>query len=623
MRLPALAVTVLLCLLLILAGGSALRESATVDEISHIGSGLSYLQKLDLRLNPEHPPLAKAIAAIPLAVRRTTADYDGPAWKAAGEFFPAFFCQWTFGESVAGLWNPWRPVVLWARAPMMLLTLLLGWIVYTYAARFGGWKGGLLSLALYISTPAVLVFGPLVLTDIPVTLFTVVAIWQLGELWNRPTGRNSLFFALACAGALLSKFTGLFLFPITLLLFAQTRFFPTLVEPTDVQHRKAWRRSRWRAAFRSAVWTLALVYLFYLILSWNQSDEALSYLKAGPLTHVLRRILMPPWLYLRGILFMLITSSRSMYLFGKTYPHGEPFYFPVVFALKSTLGFLALLVMGAVAVAVSHSRRKAGDIRSVIPAEYRSHWRIMLISLWFFVGACLLSRLDISIRHFLVPVVMLIVLLAPLPNLLGAMAHGRTWSYVAAGLACFSVLAVIRQYPHYFPYVNELALGRPAFELLNDSNVSWNGALPEVEMFAQGHRLQRVNFDWAAAANPSAVVPEARTWDCQAPNREDAGQWSVVAAVSILENHNCGWLLRYPREAIAGGEMYAFLLPPQIPAAGSPGGPPVPSQCRLMWGIPFDFRALVLDLDEHPAKIPETIREMTARMQSQGQSKAP
>ena len=57
----------LLIFMAVLAGGAALRESATVDETAHIAAGVSYLQRLDLRLNEEHPPLPKVLAALPLA----------------------------------------------------------------------------------------------------------------------------------------------------------------------------------------------------------------------------------------------------------------------------------------------------------------------------------------------------------------------------------------------------------------------------------------------------------------------------------------------------------------------------------------------------------------------------
>ena len=50
----------LLALMAALAGGAALRESPTFDEVAHIGAGLSYADKLDSRFNPEHPPLGKA-----------------------------------------------------------------------------------------------------------------------------------------------------------------------------------------------------------------------------------------------------------------------------------------------------------------------------------------------------------------------------------------------------------------------------------------------------------------------------------------------------------------------------------------------------------------------------------
>src|ERR1051326_1347026 len=86
--------------MLLLAGGAALRESGTVDEVSHVAAGLSYWQRLDLRVNPEHPPLAKLIAAAPNAIRGARADYSSPAWQSCAEFFQAYGAQWVFGDAV-------------------------------------------------------------------------------------------------------------------------------------------------------------------------------------------------------------------------------------------------------------------------------------------------------------------------------------------------------------------------------------------------------------------------------------------------------------------------------------------------------------------------------------------
>ena len=117
----------------ILAGGAALRESVTIDEVAHIGAGVSYLQKFDLRFNPEHPPLPKVLAALPLVMRGVHADYSHPSWQNAQQFFPAFLSEWVFGDWLLNKWNDPVTTLAWARPPMLLLTLLLGWILFVYA----------------------------------------------------------------------------------------------------------------------------------------------------------------------------------------------------------------------------------------------------------------------------------------------------------------------------------------------------------------------------------------------------------------------------------------------------------------------------------------------------------
>ena len=96
-RPAALVAGVLLLLMFFLAGGAALRESVTIDEVAHIGAGLSYVEKQDLRFNDEHPPLAKLLAGLSLAMRGTRADYSSPQWTIGKSFFPAYMGEWVFG----------------------------------------------------------------------------------------------------------------------------------------------------------------------------------------------------------------------------------------------------------------------------------------------------------------------------------------------------------------------------------------------------------------------------------------------------------------------------------------------------------------------------------------------
>jgi hypothetical protein len=606
----------LLGVMFFLAGGAALHESATVDEIAHVGAGLSYLQRLDLRLNPEHPPLGKALAAVPLVLRGTRAVYSGGAWQMASDFLPAYGAQWIFGDAVLGRWNDWKPTLLWARFPMLILTLLLGWFLYLYGSRLGGPWGGLLCLTAYVTTPAILTFGPLVITDLPVTLFTLIALWQLGEIWAVPSSRNALLFGSALGAAALSKFTGLLIIPVILVLFLQTRFWPTAGQPIDKDERKIWRRARWRCVLRGILWAALFGYVVYFVLSWNQPDDALNRVGSGHWAWLIRRPLMPLWLYARGLGLMVIMGSRSTYLFGHIYAHGVPFYFPVVFALKSTLSFLLLVLLAAV-VGILHRKSEA----VAIPETVRPHWRVLIVGFFVFLAVCLLSRLDISVRHFMVPIVLLILMLAPLLRMIGAFPHRRSLQVVTVALAVGCFVPILLAYPYFFPFINSLAFGYPSYYVLNDSNVSWNEGLPEVERFVRQQGLTEIELDWASLADPALVVPEARIWDCQAPTDRDAGHWVAVAAVSILENRNCGYLQQYPHQQLAGGSFFVFKLPAPIPAAGTPGGPPVASDRRIMWGMPFDLRGWMVNVERHPERLTVEMQVLIKKFEQQPQPK--
>jgi 4-amino-4-deoxy-L-arabinose transferase-like glycosyltransferase len=59
---------------------------------------------------------------------------------------------------------------------MLCLTLVLGFVLFRYGARLGDFWGGLLCLCAYATMPVMLAFGPLVLTDIAITLFFVLTL---------------------------------------------------------------------------------------------------------------------------------------------------------------------------------------------------------------------------------------------------------------------------------------------------------------------------------------------------------------------------------------------------------------------------------------------------------------
>jgi len=508
---------------------------------------------------------------------------------------------------------------------MLLLMLALGWVLYRCGTRFGDASGGLLCLLAYATMPTFVTFGPLVLTDVAVTLFSVLTMWTFAEMWRAPTRAATAKFGLAFAGALLSKFSAGLLFFCFLAFILSLRFRPTADLPTGRAERRAWRRQRFWSLVKGTLLAGVVVYTVYLVLSWNQPTDSFSIIPHFPASPAVRRMLMPLWMYLRGLIGFAFMSSRPTYILGRSYPHGVWFYFPIVFLLKSQLAFLALLGL-ALAIFVLGKRRLNSEF-TFVPEGMQLHWRALWMCFLVFTAACILSRLDLSVRHFSVSLALLILMLSPLPRMIAILRRSGWRIAPAAGwaivmLALCSLFTAVRAYPYYFPFLNWLSLGRPGYALVNDSNIDWNQALPEVEQFAQEHGLKRVLVDEYGFSELEVYIPHGEFWNCQQPASSDAGQWAVVSAGMIEDGHNCLWLMHYPHRALAGGSMYAFRLPETIPAPGSLEGPPLPANWHNFGGFPTkeDVRLVFLNCIRDPRQLQPTLDRLQAEFQAMAEA---
>jgi Dolichyl-phosphate-mannose-protein mannosyltransferase len=608
----------ILVIMALLAGGAARHESITIDEVAHTAAGVSYLQKLDMRMNEEHPPLAKVIAAVPLVLRGAHADYSHVSWTFSERMFHQYLGEWVFGDWFLMRWNDPRTTIWWARVPMIGVMLVLGYALYAMGLRLGGPWGGLLCLACYAATPAFLAFGPLVITDIAIALFWMLTVWQLPNMWHSPSRGEVIIFGLVFAGALLSKFSSGLLVFVFVGVAMSLRLRPVPEQPTEKIARRKWRRRAGWNIVKGIGWALLFVYILYFVLSWNQPTESFSVIPKFPASPVFRRLLMPVWIYLRGLIgFAFSAGSRPTYILGHSYPHGVWFYFPVIFVLKSQLAFLLLLLLESVTAVAARRGREKGDKESLIPGGMELHWRCVWVSLVVYVVACMLNRLDISVRHFSIAIALIILMLAPLPRMLRRMqsAHPRlalAGGVLAVALVLSSIISAARAYPYFFPYINALGMGRPGYLLVNDSNLDWDQAFPDVEAFVQRQGLDHILLDRYGFSETEAYVPQGRVWNCQKASAADGGQWVVVSANNLGDTRNCLWLMRYPHQGLAGGSMYAVMLPPVIPAAGEPGGPPLPKDFHFLGAVTVgqDPRDIFVDCVRDPERLGPTFQRI-------------
>ncbi len=567
----------LLTFMAVLLVWTAGHDDVCTDEVLHIPAGLSYAQKFDLRLNAEHPPLVKLLTGIVLNLRGVQQNYALPFWTLAnqGRFHSTYF-----GQVGMGNWlfiHGYRPrqILPWARAPEVLIALLLAGSIFWVARRLAGLWAGIFCLTLAVSTPLFLAFGAKVLTDIPVALMVLVTLWRLGALWREPGSRNRALFAASFAIAVLTKYSA------GLLLFCMAAFWISMRWPPKLSAAEAtrdWRRIRVRATLRGILEAGVAVYLFDLLLGCKQPVPPRYF--GQPLPAWLRhRFILPVYTNFEGMRIVWKFRRHAAYLFGHHFQHAEWFYYPILLLLKSTLGFVLVLL-----VAASLGVRRAvlsNNSTPLVPQQCRIQWRALWVGAAVFASICMFCVDDLAFRYFAPVVALLLVLVAPVVRAAGQLRRGRLLAQLGlAALAASSLASAARMAPYFIPYYNAFAAGTPSYLVAGDANSDFNQATPEVLAFAKQHQLRSLPFDFfGLSLDLHAIYPLIQLWDCQTPPVVGT-RWVAVAAPFVAQYHNCIWLLHYPRQALGGGAVYAFHLPVSLPPAGAPGGPPLAAQMR-------------------------------------------
>jgi len=207
MKKENIVIILLLAIFFILALHSSAQKSIVTDELAHIPAGYSYMKTGDFRLNPEHPPLIKIIAGIPLVFLNPALPLDDPYWKEADE--------WNFGAKFLYEYNNNADqLVFWARFPMLLIALLLGFYIYKWSKELYGHKAGLLALTLFAFSPNILAHARLVTTDVGITTFMFITFYYIWK-HNRTQSKKYLYVAGLFFGlALATKYTSLYFIPV-------------------------------------------------------------------------------------------------------------------------------------------------------------------------------------------------------------------------------------------------------------------------------------------------------------------------------------------------------------------------------------------------------------------------
>ena len=577
---------ILLCILSFsLMWRASLQEPAIMDELAHIPAGYGYVKYFDFRLNPEHPPLLKAIAAAPLLGLNLNFPTDRDPWA------KDLNGQWDAGRQfLYDSGNSADKIVQTSRYGPMLLTILLIIVIYFWSRRLLGPGWAFLPTTLFALSPNVLAHGHYVTTDIAAAFAVVVATYFFLKFLREPDTKNIVFSGVAFGVAQLCKFSAVMLIP----------FFVVMLG--------VWILVQWRARKpRLSVWSwyfvkyksvfigkfllsmiigAVVIYAVYFVFTRNypmerqarETEILLSSFAHGPTPEgkicipmrclaelniwmTGNEITRPAAEYMLGVLMVTqrAAGGNNNYFLGEVDKLGKHYYFPVVYMLKEPLPVL-ILVFLALFLAVKRAGATVMErgLKRSFEQYLRNHFTYfaMFVFVAFYWAYSIKSPLNIGVRHLFPTLPFIYILMTrSLKNWVAGLDLGRKrglgfmlqliremaragMKYVGIFVLCaWFVIEAVVSYPYYLSYFNQLGGGTwGGYKYAVDSNYDWGQDMLRLKEFMEEHpEINKIAVDYFGGGEPRYYLGDKFEgwWSAKGNPKEHGIEWLAVSVNTL------------------------------------------------------------------------------------------
>ncbi len=508
----------LLILMFFLAVFSLKDDSIVFDELHFIPAGYLHLTEKDYRMGIDHPPLATSLAAIPLLfLDLKSIPKDDPLWAAEGD--PGHLWGSTFFYLIG---NDPDQILFWARIPMILLLIFLGWFLFKWTRELAGNLPALLALFLFSFCPTFLAHGRLVATDFGATLGIFLAAYFYLKFLKTPDRKNIILSGLTLGAALLTKFSTMLLLPffgiITLFFFW-----------SKVKNQKE-VLNYLKSIILIGVIAVSLIWLIYQFHMLNypverqlaDTEDYLSYFRGyrslGNLSLWMadKSVFRPIGHYLLGFLFNLQVARYGAYsityFLGQVYQGGLWYYFPIVYLLKVPIA-LHILTLIALFTALwkikqpflaESGKRFKGWLLNHFPEFSMT---VFLLIYWVTV---IDAKINIGVKHLL-PTFPFIYILASLGlknwiTGIETIKFKKTALFLILLLLAWYAVSSLSVFPYYLTYFNELAGGpKNGYKYSADSNLDYSQDLKRLARWVEEQEIEKIYIDYQSNAAQSDV----------------------------------------------------------------------------------------------------------------------
>ena len=527
--------TILLIFLFFISFSSILEDTLTFDETAHVTAGYSYLIKKDMRVNPEHPPLVKNIAAFPLLFLNLNFPSDSPNWTQ--EQPPRWWVQFDLANDfIYNSKNNPDKIMLFSRTVMILFLLLLGFLIFHFARKKYGNKAGLISLFLFSFSPTFLAHGRLINTDIGAAFGALLSFYFWLKFLEKPSKKSVLLAGITFGIALSLKFSLVLLIPTFVII---TLVYALLQEKPFYQLLK-YSLLSFLAGVIGMVFVVFPLYQYhvYNYPPERQARDAEYILEtfgnrtivSGIIYSSEKPFLRPFAQYFLGLFTAMqrVDGGNTTFFLGEISSGSFKSYFPTVYFIKETLTFHILTIISLALLFLYILKYRLFQRPIYALREYFAEFS-MFVFMAIYWYTSINSNLNIGVRHLL-PVFPFAFILVG--GAISKINFSKSFKILLFALFSFQIYSVISIYPHFLAYFNETVTPQKGHLYVVDSNLDWGQDLKRLKNLLNEKEIDFIYIDYFGGGNLDYYLGEEnyKRWEgLNSPHDFPKGNWLAVS----------------------------------------------------------------------------------------------
>jgi hypothetical protein len=283
--------------------------------------------------------------------------------------------------------------------------------------------------------------------------------------------------------------------------------------------------------------------------------------------------------YLLGVamVFKRVAGGNGAYFLGDVSSKASAAYFPIVFVLKETIPFLALIIFALSYTFVQFIKNLKsgafGRFKRFLQTEVTSYTLFGFIFLYSLMS--ITGNLNIGFRHLfpIIPLAFILVTKKIFEIKRGANYHARHQILIMMTVVlAWITVETSYNYPNYTSYFNESIGGsKNGYKYVTDSNTDWGQDLKRLKVFLdENPGIEKINTDYFGGENPEYYLGEKYVswWDSKRPIESG---WYAISANSLQTSiydkanknpdNNYAWTNSYQPVTMIGDSILIYHIP--------------------------------------------------------------